>query len=105
MGFFPFSRDLSRTLFLGRMSDVLFMHRFGAFVFLFIPDSVYATVPLRKFQILAGAVIETGDGLCGALLLSLRHLSTSFRTTQAWFRGPLRRDITADRVVYTNIGI
>ena len=28
---------------------------------------------------LAGAVREIGDGLCGALLLSLRHLSTSSR--------------------------
>ena len=48
-------------------------------------DSVYATVPLRQRQILAGAVREIGDGLCGALLLSLRHLSTSFRGI------PLRR--------------
>ena len=34
---------------------------------------------------LAGAVREKGDGLCGALLLSLRHLSTSFQGI------PLRR--------------
>ena len=66
----PFSRTLVREagcaafrcgdFYIGRMSDVLFMHRLGAFV-----------------SRLAGAVIETGDGLCGALLLSLRHLSTS----------------------------
>ena len=48
--------------FLVCLSRILIMHRLDA-----------------SASRLAGAVREIGDGLCGALLLSLRHLSTSFQ--------------------------
>ena len=55
---------------------------------------------MRQLRILAGAVREIGDGLCGALLLSLRHLSTEPRLRGSPLAAGL---ITANRVVYTNI--
>ena len=77
------------------------MHRLGAG---FISDvrPVFCSLAdsMRQPQILAGAVIETEDGLCGALLLSLRHLSTEPRLRGSPLAAGL---ITANRVVYTNI--
>ena len=55
-------RDLSRGLFL-QLSAVGFSR-------LFIPDSDYATVPLRQLQILAGAVREIEMDLRIPLYLS-----------------------------------
>ena len=55
---------------------------------------------MRQHQILAGAVREIGDGLCGALLLSLRHLSTEPRLRGSPLAAGL---ITANRVACTNI--
>ena len=98
------SRDLSRVLLFSRTYVRCPVYApVRCFCFFVYPGFCLCNCAVASATRLAGAVIETGDGLYGALLLSLRHLSTSFRTTQAWFRGPLRRDITADRDGFSNI--
>ena len=114
MGFFPFSRDLSRTLFLGRMSESLHMHRNRCgFITGLVPWSCFCSFtvergfPGRLSEILimqlcrCDSFTPRGGGQrdrerFANLSLSLQHLSTHSGRS-------LRRDITANRVVYTNI--
>ena len=87
-------RDLSRAL---------LMHRHGAVAsgFLVCLSGILFVQLCRCDSFTPrGAVREIGDGLCGALLLSLRHLSTEPRLRGSPLAAGL---ITANRVVYTNI--
>ena len=102
------------AFFLGRQSERLWMHRnwcgillglvpvpFFSFVY---PGFCLCNCAVASATRLAGAVIETGDGLCGALLLSLRHLSTTSEPRRRGSGMSLRRDTIA-AAVGINIGI
>ena len=99
-----FFRVLSRRIFLGRQSGHLLMHRHGAVVsaffvclsgILFISRlDASASDPRRGGQRERVTITNVIVRICESLPISPTPHNG---ITQAWFRIPLRRDITADR--------